>query len=251
MLSLEGISVHLGGKQILHRLELAVSAGETLALLGPSGCGKSTLLRAAVGLAPLTSGEISVGLRDGSELSVGRDGARAVREHVGFVVQDGGLFPHMTAMTNLTLAGRERGRDADWCAARARELASMTRLPQELLARFPGELSGGQRQRVALARGLMLDPGLVLLDEPLGALDPVTRRELQVELRTLFTELGKTVVVVTHDYDEAAYLGDRIALMREGRIEQVGTADDLTDRPATAFVERFVSAERPVSRGSS
>ena len=239
MLAVSHIRVELGGAAVLDGLSLKVAEGETLALLGPSGCGKSTLLRAVVGLVPISAGSIRLG-----ELDLARDGVRAIREHTGFVVQDGGLFPHMTAMQNLMLAPLERGRDHAWSRDRAHELAEMMHLDRDLLARFPGELSGGQRQRVALARGLFLDPDLLLLDEPLGALDPVTRHSLQNELRDLFRRLGKTVVLVTHDLPEAAFLGDRIALMHAGAIEQEGTAEDLERAPANEYVRRFITAER-------
>jgi osmoprotectant transport system ATP-binding protein len=208
-------------------------------LIGPSGCGKSTLLRLLIGLVEPDAGSIAF---DGTP--VVSDAARAVRLRTGYVIQDGGLFPHMTARGNLTLMARHLGWDRMRIDTRVRELTELTRFPADGLDRYPLELSGGQRQRVGLMRALMLNPDALLLDEPLGALDPLVRADLQTELRDIFRALGKTVVLVTHDLGEAAFFADRIALLRDGHIVQQGSAADLWHRPADPFVTRFVQAQR-------
>jgi len=228
-----------GGATVLGPLDLAVAAGRTLAVVGPSGAGKSTVLKLLLGLAPADEGEVRFG-----GVPLAAQDALALRRRVGYVVQGGGLFPHLTAAGNAALVARWLGWDPRRVASRLAELADLARLSPELLARYPAELSGGQAQRVALVRALMLDPEALLLDEPLGALDPITRADLQDDLRAAFARLGKTVVLVTHDLGEAAYLGHRIALLRGGRLVQEGTAEDLVRRPADAFVARFVRAQR-------
>jgi osmoprotectant transport system ATP-binding protein len=166
---------------------------------------------------------------------------------MGYVIQEGGLFPHLSGRDNVALLARHLGWDRPRIDARLAELAALTHFPADGLARYPAELSGGQQQRVALMRALMLDPAVLLLDEPLGALDPMIRFELQTELRDIFRSLGKTVVLVTHDMGEAAYLGDTLVLLRAGRIVQQGSAADLVRAPADAFVARFVTAQRHVA----
>jgi osmoprotectant transport system ATP-binding protein len=169
---------------------------------------------------------------------------------MGYVIQDGGLFPHLDAAQNVTLMARHLGWPSTRIEARLDEIVRMTRFPGEALDRYPLQLSGGQRQRVALMRALMLDPDVLLLDEPLGALDPLVRRELQDDLAALFVSLRKTVVLVTHDLDEAAFFGGRLVLMREGRIVQQGSLDDLLRRPADPFVSVFVKAQRRADSGA-
>jgi osmoprotectant transport system ATP-binding protein len=162
---------------------------------------------------------------------------------MGYVIQDGGLFPHLTARANACLMADELRWPLARQADRLRELCALTRFPSEALDRYPVELSGGQRQRVSLMRALMLDPDILLMDEPLAALDPMIRADLQDDLKSIFQKLAKTVVLVTHDLGEAAYFGDTIALMNTGRIVQSGTFDDLRDRPADSFVRRFLQAQ--------
>jgi osmoprotectant transport system ATP-binding protein len=174
-----------------------------------------------------------------------------LRHATGYVIQDGGLFPHLTVRDNVTLLARHLGRDSHDIDARVRELSSLVSIPDDALGRYPQQLSGGQRQRVGLMRALMLDPPLLLLDEPLGALDPVTRFELQTELKSIFERLGKTVVIVTHDMGEAAYFADEIVMMRDGRVIQRGTADDLLTRPADAYVSEFIRAQRVPLRAAA
>lgn len=168
----------------------------------------------------------------------------AINSALGYVIQDGGLFPHLTVEANIQLPAVLRRHARDVMAQRTRQLLTLLQLDAALLDRFPSQLSGGQRQRVALARALMLDPQLLLLDEPLAALDPLTRSDLQQELRGLFRSLGKTVVLVTHDLAEAAYLGHTVTLLHQGAVEQHGNLNALVDAPATPFVQRFVGSQR-------
>jgi osmoprotectant transport system ATP-binding protein len=160
------------------------------------------------------------------------------------VIQDGGLFPHLTCLGNLALVGREAGMSSAEIETRAKELAEMTKIAPALLKRYPREISGGQRQRIGIMRALFLDAPILLLDEPMGALDPITRTELQGELKDLFQRLGKTVLLVTHDLFEAGYLGNHILLLRHGMIAQEGTLADLTRKPANDFVRLFVNSQR-------
>jgi osmoprotectant transport system ATP-binding protein len=239
LFELAGAVKRHGAAVVLGPLDLSVHAGETVAVVGPSGAGKSTVLKLLLGLAQADAGEVRFA---GAPLSTLEP--LSLRRRVGYVVQGGGLFPHLTAAGNAALVARWLGWEERRIAARLGELADLARLSTELLGRFPAQLSGGQAQRVALVRALMLDPEALLLDEPLGALDPVTRTELQDDLRAAFARLGKTVVLVTHDLGEAGYLAHRIVLLREGHLAQEGTIDDLVRRPADAFVARFVNAQR-------
>jgi osmoprotectant transport system ATP-binding protein len=219
--------------------DLVIERGRTTALIGPSGCGKSTLLRLIIGLIVPDRGEVLVGGE-----RVAPDTVLALRRRLGYVIQDGGLFPHLTARGNVGLLARHLGWTRERIEARVGELAALTRFPTEALDRYPGELSGGQRQRVALMRALVLDPDVLLLDEPMGALDPMIRAELQDDLKTIFDRLAKTVVIVTHDLAEAAFFAATIVLLRDGRVVQAGTLTELTQSPADPFVTRFVGAQR-------
>jgi osmoprotectant transport system ATP-binding protein len=183
---------------------------------------------------------------DGEPLA--EESAESLRHRIGYVIQEGGLFPHFTAAGNAALLARYLGRDEGWVATRLRELAQLTRLPEVLLDRYPAQLSGGQRQRVALMRALMLDPPILLMDEPLGALDPMTRAGLQADLKQVFARLRKTVVLVTHDMHEALHFADRVVLMRAGHVIQDGTPDALLAQPADPFVTEFVRAQRVDAR---
>jgi osmoprotectant transport system ATP-binding protein len=219
-------------------VDLAVARGEVVALIGESGSGKSTLLRLVLGLARPDAGEVRVA---GAPVRPEDDGHR---RRIGYVIQGGALFPHLTAGENATLVARHLRWDPPRIARRLAELEGLVRLPPGALARYPRELSGGQAQRVALVRALFLEPEVLLLDEPLGALDPLTRASLQEDLRRVFTALAKTVVLVTHDLAEAAFLARRLVLLREGAVVQVGSLDDLARHPAAPFVARFVRAHR-------
>ena len=239
MLIISRVSKRYGDTLALAPTDLQIPAGETLVLIGPSGCGKSTLLRLIVGLIKPNSGTITL---DGVELTPAN--LLQMRQRMGYVIQEGGLFPHLTVRDNVTVMARYLLRDAEWIARRLAELAQLVRLPEELMIRFPAELSGGQRQRVSLMRALMLDPELLLLDEPLGSLDPMIRYELQQELKSIFAQLGKTVVMVTHDIAEAAFFGHTLVLMRDGHIVQTGPFKTLARMPAEPFVEQFITAQR-------
>ena len=239
MVVLENVSKTFGSRVAVHPVSLAFPARRTTVLIGPSGCGKSTLIRMAVGLVRPDSGSVVV---DGIELSAAS--IERIRHRIGYVIQDGALFPHLTAEENVALLATHLGRDPAWRVERVRDLAKLTDIPPFALARYPQQLSGGQRQRVGLMRALMLDPPVLLLDEPLGALDPVTRYELQTELKAIFGQLEKTVVMVTHDMGEAAYFADDIVMMRDGRIVQRGPLEDLLERPAEAYVHEFIRAQR-------
>jgi osmoprotectant transport system ATP-binding protein len=239
MFELENVSKVFSGVAAITDLDLSIEAGRTTVFIGPSGCGKSTLIRMLMGLIIPESGVVRF---EGQPVTAAS--ALEQRRHMGYVIQGGGLFPHLTARGNAALMARYLGWPENKIAARAVELAEITHLPTDLLDRYPIQLSGGQRQRVALMRALMLDPEVLLLDEPFGALDPMVRDKLQTELREIFRDLGKTVVVVTHDIAEAAYLGDVIVLLRDGRIVQRGTIGELVNHPAEDFVGQFISAQR-------
>jgi osmoprotectant transport system ATP-binding protein len=222
----------------LHPTDLDVRRGATTALIGPSGSGKSTLLRLMIGLLEPTSGAVLI---DGE--AVRPDNVLQRRRRMGYVIQDGGLFPHLTAEQNILLMARHLGRPEAESRQRLEEIRRLTNLPPDCLSRYPIELSGGQRQRVGLMRALMLDPDILLLDEPLGALDPVVRAGLQSDLKVIFQRMRKTVVIVTHDMPEASYLADRIVLLSEGHVVQEGTPEDLCDRPVNEFVSAFMNAQ--------
>jgi len=239
MLELRGVSKSFGDHRALRPLDLNVVEASTTVLIGPSGSGKSTLIRMMIGLLWPDTGAV---VFDGAPLTV--DALPAIRRRMGYVIQEGGLFPHLTARRNVSLMARFLGWEQARIDARVRDLCKLTHFPEERLDRYPVQLSGGQRQRVGLMRALMLDPEVLLLDEPLGALDPMIRAELQSDLRQIFRSLGKTVVLVTHDMGEAASLGDTLVLMRDGSVVQRGSLRDLVECPAEDFVTRFISAQR-------
>ena len=209
----------------LQPTNLEIERGQTTVLIGPSGCGKSTLLRLIIGLIEPDSGSITF---DGEPMSP--DNIDTLRRRIGYVIQEGGLFPHLAARANVLLMARHVGKSQEQMQSR--------------LSRYPVELSGGQRQRVSLMRALMLSPELLLLDEPLGALDPLVRAALQKDLKEIFGRLGQTALFVTHDLAEAIYFGDEIVLMNEGRIVQKGSVADLRDNPVDSFVSEFINAQR-------
>jgi osmoprotectant transport system ATP-binding protein len=239
MIDLNHVSKRYGSTTALHPLDLTITPGQTTVLIGPSGCGKSTLLRLMIGLIRPDSGTV----RCEGEI-IGPHNIEAIRHRMGYVIQEGGLFPHLTAHDNITLVARYLGWKRERINARVRELATLVQLPANRLGSYPTQLSGGQRQRVSLMRALMLDPAVLLLDEPLGALDPMIRADLQSDLRDIFRQLQKTVVLVTHDMGEAGFFGNTIILLRSGQIVQQGTLRDLLDQPAEPFVEAFINAQR-------
>jgi osmoprotectant transport system ATP-binding protein len=242
MIAFEGVTYAYQGVTALRDVTLSLHRATTTALIGPSGCGKSTLVKVAVGLLVPSQGQVRVG-----EQALEPATLTSLRHRIGYVIQSGGLFPHLTARENVTLCARHLLRPASWIIERFQALADLVRLSGDLLDRYPGQLSGGQRQRVSVMRALMLDPDVLLLDEPLGALDPMVRRDLQQDLRALFDRLQKTVVLVTHDLAEAAFFSDSIVLMREGRIVQQGTYADLQRAPADEFVRAFLAAQQPLA----
>ncbi len=247
MIELKDVSKSFGQLQVLQPTSLALEPGKTTVFIGPSGCGKSTLLRIMIGLIQPDQGAV---LFDGVPLTP--DNVTELRRRMGYVIQDGGLFPHLSAGDNVGLMARYLGWEKLRIQERVRELAELTRLPQDVLDRFPAQLSGGQRQRLGIMRALMLDPVIVLLDEPMGALDPLVRYDLQEDLRNIFQSLKKTVVLVTHDMGEAGFFGDRVVLLGGGRIVQQGTLDDLVQAPADSFVVKFINAQRlPTANGAA
>lgn len=239
LVQLRGVSKTFGTAAALHPADLTVARGQTTVLIGPSGCGKSTLLRLIIRLVEPDSGTIDF---DGAQITQGN--ADTLRRRIGYVIQEGGLFPHLTARANILLMPRHLSKSETEMFSRLSELCELTRFPEDFLDRYPLELSGGQRQRVSLMRALILSPELLLLDEPLGALDPLVRAALQKDLKEIFTRLRQTAILVTHDLAEAAYLGDEIVLMNEGRIVQIGTLEDFRARPVSGFVTEFISAQR-------
>ncbi|MDH3497762.1 MAG: ATP-binding cassette domain-containing protein [Gemmatimonadota bacterium] len=233
-----GVAKRFGGVTALQAVSLVVARDECVALVGESGSGKTTLLRCFNRLVEPDAGTVFVNETDARALDpVG------LRRHTGYVQQEGGLLPHWTVLRNaglvLWLLGRADEQD------RARDALDLVGLPPaEFGARHPGQLSGGQRQRVAIARALAAQPSVLLMDEPFGALDAITRAELQRAFAALRTRLGATVVLVTHDLAEAFLLADRIAVLRAGRLEQVGTRQELVSAPATPYVARLLDTMR-------
>lgn len=234
-----GVSKTYGNATALHPTDIAFERGRTTVLIGPSGCGKSTLLRLIIRLLDPDAGTTSF---DGAPITAAN--ISQLRRRIGYVIQDGGLFPHLAARKNILLMASHLKWDAAKMKDRLAELCALTRFPEAALDRFPIELSGGQRQRISLMRALVLSPELLLLDEPLGALDPLVRAALQKDLKDIFARLKQTAILVTHDLAEAAYLGDEIVLMNEGRVVQRGTLENLRTKPASAFVPAFINAQR-------
>jgi osmoprotectant transport system ATP-binding protein len=225
-------------------LSLHIPEGLTVALIGPSGCGKTTTMRMVNRLVDPTAGRILVNGEDVTHVD-----PVALRRHIGYVIQQVGLFPHMTIAQNVAAVPNLLGWDRARIIQRTEELLQLVGLKSEdMLDRYPGQLSGGQRQRVGVARALAANPPVLLMDEPFGALDPIARSLLQAEFRQILRRVRKTVVLVTHDLDEATRLGDRIAIMRSGRIVQYDTPDAVLSHPADAFVANFVGIDRALVR---
>jgi osmoprotectant transport system ATP-binding protein len=225
-------------------LSLTIPAGEVCCLVGPSGGGKTTAMKLVNRLIELDEGDIRIDGKSIRDLDVVE-----LRRGIGYVIQQVGLFPHMTIADNVATVPRLLGWPKRRIRERTAELLELVGLEQEYAERYPAQLSGGQRQRVGLARALAVDPPLMLMDEPFGALDPITRDRLQLEFLRLHEDVRKTVIFVTHDIDEAIKLGDRIAIMREGgHLAQYDTPDRILAHPADEFVERFVGADRGLKR---
>jgi spermidine/putrescine transport system ATP-binding protein len=232
VLRLEGIHKRFGNTTVLRGLDLSVNAGEFITLLGSSGCGKTTTLRIIAGLEAADTGKVFLEGRDVT-------GFEPNKRDVNMVFQNYALFPHMNVESNIGYSLRLKGRNRSEIRAAVAEVLAMVRLAG-YERRMPGELSGGQRQRVAVARALINRPKVLLLDEPLGALDLQLRRQMQIELKRLQKQLGITFIYITHDQEEALTMSDRIAVMRDGLFEQIGSAPEIYDRPRTSFVAEFV-----------
>lgn len=223
---LENVTKTFGTKKALDHVTINIPSARTHVLLGSSGSGKSTIIRILIGVLRADSGIVKI------------------NGNIGYVPQDGGLFPHLTARDNVSLVAETLGWKKQKIDARIDELLQLTSLDPALLSRFPKQLSGGQRQRVSLMRASFLDPALLILDEPLGALDPIIRNDVQNELKSIFNALKKTVLMVTHDIDEARFFGHALTLLRDGHVVQTGTFEDLRDTPADPFVTKFIQAQR-------
>jgi osmoprotectant transport system ATP-binding protein len=239
MFRLNSVTKSYNGKLALDDITLVIRPGQTTVLIGPSGCGKSTIFGLMTGLFKPDLGAVFF-----EENGLSAANINSIRLRLGYVIQDGGLFPHLTGHENVCLMAKY----LKWSAAKMNEriadLIALTRLSPEMLKRYPTEMSGGQRQRVSLMRALMLDPAVLLLDEPLGALDPMVRADVQDDLAAIFRRLQKTVVLVTHDLNEASLFADRLILMRNGLIIQDGSTSDLFDRPTEPFVTQFIGAQQ-------
>ena len=225
-------------------LSLTVPAGSICCLVGPSGGGKTTAMKMVNRLIEITSGDILIG-----DKSVRKTNVTALRRDIGYVIQQVGLFPHMTVGGNIGVVPTLLGWPKERIRNRAEELLDLVRLDRALAKRYPGQLSGGQQQRIGLARALAVDPPVMLMDEPFGALDPITRSAVQDEFLRLQSQIRKTVIFVTHDIDEAIKMGDRVAVLREGGVlAQYGTAEQLLASPADDYVADFVGADRGLKR---
>lgn len=239
MLELQNIDKTFEGRTVLTDVNLLVPQGATHALIGSSGSGKTTLLRITLGLIPFDKGYVKI---NGHALLSFTQVEWADR--IGYVPQDGGLFPHISGKNNVSLIAKLRGWSRSKIDDRVEELRKVVDLDPDILAQFPREMSGGQKQRVAIMRAAMMDPSVMLLDEPMAALDPLIRSTLQQELKSIFQRLGKTVLLVTHDLGEAVYLAEKVTMLHEGRVVQSGSYRELLLQPASPFVSQFINAQR-------
>ncbi|PAF17243.1 glycine/betaine ABC transporter ATP-binding protein [Terribacillus saccharophilus] len=240
MLTFENVTkIYSGSKKAVNNLNLQIEKGEFICFIGPSGCGKTTSMKMVNRLIEPTEGRILI---DGKDIM--KQNRVQMRREIGYVIQQIGLFPHMTISENITLVPKLLQWSKEKRRERAAELIKLVNLPEEYLDRYPQELSGGQQQRIGVLRALASNPPLILMDEPFGALDPITRDGLQEEFKDLQKRLGKTIVFVTHDMDEAIKLADRIVIMKDGEIVQVDTPDEILRNPANEFVESFIGKER-------
>ena len=246
MIALDQISKSYDGvSRIVDNLSLEVLEGEILMILGSSGCGKSTILKMINRLIEPTEGRIYL---DGKDIQ--HQDPIALRRSIGYVTQGIGLFPHLSNRENISMVPRLLGWPEDRIKSRYDELLQLVQLSSKIHAdRFPDELSGGQQQRVAVARALAVDPAYLLMDEPFGALDAITRDSLQHEFLALKQRLNKTIIFVTHDIIEAVTLGDRIAILHEGQLEQIGTSEEILENPATEFVRELFTKSIKFSKG--
>ena len=244
MITLEHVTKSYGGRNAVDDLTLEVPDGEVAVLIGPSGCGKTTTLRMGNRLIEPTSGRILIDGTDAASLR-----PEELRRHIGYAIQSVGLFPHLTVADNIATVPKLLGWKADKIAPRVSELLDLVGLdPGQYSSKYPRQLSGGEAQRIGVARALAADPPVLLMDEPFGAVDPLNRDRLQAEFVKIQRELKKTVIFVTHDVDEAIRLADRIALMRDGQLQQYDTPETLLDHPANKFVHDFVGADAALKR---
>ncbi|TRM11536.1 betaine/proline/choline family ABC transporter ATP-binding protein [Lentibacillus cibarius] len=240
MLAFENVSKqYADGTSAVKNLNLNIDKGEFVCFIGPSGCGKTTTMKMVNRLIDITGGSIYV---DGKDIK--EQNAVELRRSIGYVIQQIGLMPHMTIKDNIVLVGTLLKWSKEKKDERARELLKLVDMPEEYLDKYPHELSGGQQQRIGVLRALAVNPPLILMDEPFGALDPITRDSLQEEFKKLQKELNKTIVFVTHDMDEALKLGDRIVIMKDGEVVQADTPDEILRNPANEFVEEFLGKDR-------
>ncbi|MCY8801814.1 choline ABC transporter ATP-binding protein OpuBA [Bacillus spizizenii] len=246
MLTLENVSkTYKGGKKAVNNVNLKIAKGEFICFIGPSGCGKTTTMKMINRLIEPSAGKIFI---DGENIM--EQDPVELRRKIGYVIQQIGLFPHMTIQQNISLVPKLLKWPEQHRKERARELLKLVDMGPEYLDRYPHELSGGQQQRIGVLRALAAEPPLILVDEPFGALDPITRDSLQEEFKKLQKTLHKTIVFVTHDMDEAIKLADRIVILKAGEIVQVGTPDDILRNPADEFVEEFIGKERLIQSSS-
>ena len=240
MLKFENVSkVYKGNKRAVNNLNFEIEKGEFIVLIGPSGCGKTTTMKMINRLIEPTEGKILLNGRDISTMD-----PVDLRRQIGYVIQQIGLFPHMTIEQNISLVPRLLKWPEEKQRKRASELLDLVNMTPDYLDRYPDELSGGQQQRIGVLRALAADPPLILMDEPFSALDPITRDSLQAEIKNLQRKLNKTIVFVTHDMDEALKLADRIMILKDGRIVQFDTPEEILRNPAGEFVEEFIGKER-------
>jgi osmoprotectant transport system ATP-binding protein len=246
LLTLENVSkTYKGGKKAVNNVNLKIAKGEFICFIGPSGCGKTTTMKMINRLIEPSAGKIFI---DGENI-MDQDPVE-LRRKIGYVIQQIGLFPHMTIQQNISLVPKLLKWPEQQRKERARELLKLVDMGPEYVDRYPHELSGGQQQRIGVLRALAAEPPLILMDEPFGALDPITRDSLQEEFKKLQKTLHKTIVFVTHDMDEAIKLADRIVILKAGEIVQVGTPDDILRNPADEFVEEFIGKERLIQSSS-
>jgi len=239
MIDLKHITFSYNQHTVLKDFSITFQKARNTVLIGPSGCGKSTILRLINGIILAQKGSVLIENR-----VMEQNNMISMRRRMGYVIQEGGLFPNMTSKENITLIARRLKWTPENIEERLNTLAELTQMDIKILERYPHNLSGGQRQRVSLMRALMLDPDILLLDEPFGALDPLIRNDLQINMQEIFKKLNKTVVFVTHDLNEAAFLADVVVLLNNGIIEQTGGINDLVRNPKNDFIKQFIRAQR-------
>ncbi len=243
----ENVSKSYDGKSnVLNNLSFSIEKGEFVTLVGPSGCGKTTLLKLVNRLINADKGQISVHDKD-----INRWDPIDLRRKTGYVIQQSGLFPHMTILENITYVQSLIGEDKEVKTKTAEKMIELVGLDDSFLSKYPGELSGGQKQRIGFARALAADPGIILMDEPFGAVDEISRVSLQNEITAIHKKVKKTILFVTHDIEEALKLGTKIILLNKGNIEQEGTRNDMIFKPKSEFVKKFFGLKNFISFLSS